>query len=145
MPHKKKSRTQRKYSRAAHFRAIRSQHFVEAAEDYTELIADLIESRGEARTGEIAKEMGITHVTALRTIKRLQRDGYVKTSPHRPVELTAKGKKLAAYSKQRHQLLIEFLVKIGVPKNAAAVDVEGIEHHVSPRTLKAIQAHMKKL
>jgi DtxR family manganese transport transcriptional regulator len=125
-------------ARAAQFRASRKQHVSEAAEDYTELVADLIEEDGEARTCEIAEHLGISHVTALRTIRRLQGEGYLETAPHRPVRLTAKGRKLANYCKQRHKLLVDFFIRIGVPESVAEMDVEGAEHHISPQTLRAI-------
>lgn len=131
-------------NRAKHFEATRAQHSLEAAEDYTELIYDLIEKSGEARTGEIARHLGISHVTALRTIKRLQEQGYVKTENHRPVSLTAKGEKLAKATKERHRILVEFFVSIGVPSKVAEFDVEGIEHHVSETTLRAIVKFMNK-
>ena len=127
------------------FKATREHHLLEAAQDYTELVADLIEEKGEARVVEIAKRRGITHVTAIKTIKRLVRDGYLITSSHQPIELTRKGKRTAAISKSRHALLLQFLIAIGVPENIAQVDVEGIEHHISSRTLKAMREHLKTL
>lgn len=132
-------------SRAEQFKKTRIQHHFESAEDYTELVSDLIASKGEARTCDIAKEMGISHVTAVRTIQRLMRDGYLKTAPHKPVELTVKGNELAMFSKARHEVLRQFFRKLGVPENIIAEDVEGIEHHISPTTLKAIQDHLAKL
>ena len=128
--------------RAAPFKATRRQHFEEAAEDYTELVADLIEKNGEARTCTIAEHLGISHVTAIRTIKRLQSSGYLATSPHRPVELTTKGRKLAAYCKHRHQVLLSFFARIGIPEDVAQIDVEGVEHHISKTSLAAIEAFL---
>lgn len=132
-------------SRAEQFKKTRTQHHLESAEDYTELVSDLIAVKGEARTCDIAREMGISHVTALRTIQRLMRDGYLHTAPHKPVELTAKGSELAMFSKARHGVLLKFFRKLGVPENIIAEDVEGIEHHISPTTLKAIQDHLAGL
>ncbi len=131
-------------SKAKQFKAIRKQHSLEAAEDYTELIYELIEKDGEARTGKIAKELGISHVTALRTIRRLQEEGYVTTAQQKPVELTKKGRKLALNSKHKHQVLLDFLIKLGVPEQTAEIDVEGIEHHVSKVTLECIKEFLKK-
>lgn len=127
------------HERSEPFIATREHHSTEAAEDYTELVADLIERDGEARTGEIAKQMGISHVTALRTIQRLQEEGFLKTSPRKPVELTSKGLKVAKYAKERHQLLVNFFVSIGVPREIAEVDVEGAEHHISDQTLNCVR------
>ena len=121
---------------AKRFKAARKQHSNEAAEDYTELVADLIQAKGEARTGQIAEHLGISHVTALRTIRRLQNEGYLVTSPHKPVELTTKGRKTAKFAKERHRLLVDFLVKIGVPATIAEQDVEGAEHTHQPDHLR---------
>ena len=127
------------------FRATRKHHSNEAAEDYTELVADLIAEKGEARLVEIAKRLGISHVTAIRTIQRLVRDGYLTTAPHQPIELTAKGKRMAGVAKRRHNILLEFLMALGVPESIAEVDVEGIEHHISPETLRVFSQHLKKV
>ena len=109
------------------------------------MIADLIACKGQARTGDIAKHMGISHVTALKTIRRLQEKGYLETSMHKPVTLTSKGQDLAAYSKKKHQVLMDFLTTIGVPEDIAAIDVEGMEHHVSASTLEVFEEHLNKL
>lgn len=129
--------------RAAHFEAARQSHSLEAAEDYTELVYDLIDEQGEARTGDIAEHLGISHVTALRTIQRLQEQGYLRTEKRRPVELTAKGRRLARAAKARHELLVKFFVHIGVPTTVAETDVEGMEHHVSDITLSKIKLFLK--
>ena len=131
-------------ARSKAFHATRRQHNLEAAEDYTELVADLIEEKGEARTCDIADHLGISHVTALRTLQRLQRDGYVNTAPRKPIKLTAKGKKLAKQCKERHALLYNFLIKIGVPEHIAKIDVEGLEHHISKETLDVMRKYIKK-
>lgn len=130
--------------RTQRFHQTRLHHHNEAAEDYTELIYDLIESRGEARTGEIARHLGISHVTALRTLRRLQKEGFVKTAQQKPITLTEQGRKLALYSKQRHQILVDFLVLLGVPPKVAEIDAEGAEHHISPLTLEKITAFLRK-
>ena len=127
------------------FDETRRQHSLESAEDYTELIADLIESEGEARVGVIAEHLGISHVTALRTISRLQQLGYVETQPRKPVTLTRKGQNLAKFCKHRHSLLLDFFIEIGVEKKQAELDVEGAEHHISKQTLKKIEELLERL
>ncbi len=131
-------------SDALAFKATRSHHSHEAAEDYCELILKILETRREARTCDIAKRLGISHVTAIRTLKRLQLEGYIKTSPRRPVTLTQKGRKTAFFAKERHLLLVEFLVRIGVPRDLAEIDIEGAEHHFSEVTLASIRSFMEK-
>lgn len=131
--------------RAKPFRAVRKQHKSEMAEDYTELIADLIADTGQARIGQIAKQLGVSHVTVIRTLQRLHKAGYVKVAPQQPVILTAAGAKMARHAKNRHRLLLNFLMFLGVPKIIAEQDVEGIEHHISSISLQAINTHMKTL
>jgi DtxR family transcriptional regulator, manganese transport regulator len=131
-------------ARAIHFQEKRKQHLLEVAEDYTELIADLIESQGKARVCDLAREMGISHVSVLKTLNKLIRDGYVIKTKQQSIELTPKGKELALFSKKKHTILFEFLHKIGVPEEIAAIDVEGIEHHISLTTLNAIESHLRK-
>ena len=131
----------RKKSRhlAIPFRATRKHHSAEAAEDYTELIADLIEEVGEARVSMLAERLEVSHVTAIKTIQRLERDGYVLTQPYKPISLTNKGKETAHYCKRRHELMQRFLKSMGVPSEVARIDAEGMEHHVSPITLECIE------
>lgn len=131
--------------RALSFIATRQHHLLETAEDYTEMVADLIASKGQARTCDIAKRMGISHVTALKTIRRLQDKGYLETSMHKPITLTSKGEELAVFSKKKHQVLMDFLTKLGVPEDIAAIDVEGMEHHVSHTTLEVLEKHIQSL
>ncbi len=135
-------KTSSKNNPSARFVATREHHLLETAEDYTELIAELIEEQGEARVCDLAKSLGVSHVTTLRTLKRLQRDGYIKTSPHQPIILTPKGKRLANFAKNRHEIILKFLIKMGVPEEVAVIDVEGIEHHVSKKTLEVFKKHL---
>ncbi len=130
--------------RSRPFRETRKHHHIETAEDYTELISELIKSEGEARIGTVASCLGISHVTALRTIKRLKRDGYVDTAPHRPIILTEKGRALARLSKERHALVVQFFKAIGVPDTVAEIDAEGAEHHISDQTLACIRNFLRK-
>jgi len=131
-------------ARSRPFIATRKHHHLEIAEDYTELIAALIAEKGEARTCEIAKNLGVSHVTAIKTLKRLQNEGYIEKAPHQPVKLTPKGRRLASKSKKRHETLMAFLIKLGVPRKVAEVDAEGMEHHISLPTLKAIESFLNQ-
>ncbi|MBY0113923.1 MAG: manganese-binding transcriptional regulator MntR [Phycisphaerales bacterium] len=117
----------------------RAAHALERAEDYVELIDELVRRRGAARVVELAKAMGVSHVTVVRAIARMQRQGLVRTEPYRAIELTPAGRKLAAGARRRHEVVVEFLVRIGVPRDVAEIDAEGIEHHVSPETLRAFE------
>jgi DtxR family manganese transport transcriptional regulator len=133
----------RETQRAESFIATRNHHLLETAEDYVELVADLIQSEGEARTRDLAVRLGVSHVTVVNTIQRLQQKGYLHAQPHKPITLTEKGKQLAAFSKSRHDFLFEYLISIGVPEEIAAIDTEGMEHHISVETLEAFRNQLK--
>ena len=121
---------------------VRSDHATELAEDYVEAIADLVQAGGSCRAVDLAKQFQVSHVTVNRTIGRLQRDGLVATQPYGPIELTAKGARLAQHSKQRHETVLQFLLSLGISHATAETDSEGIEHHVSSETLAAMQAFL---
>ena len=118
------------------FERVRAAHAIELTEDYVEAIADLISERGEARVVDLARHFGVSHVTVSRTLGRLQRNGFVKTEPYRPVHLTPTGRALAARSRERHQIVLAFLRWLGIPPRLAEIDAEGVEHHVSAPTLQ---------
>jgi len=123
---------------------VRSDHATELAEDYVEAIAERIAEADTCRAVDLAAHFEVSHVTVNRTISRLQRDGLVTTEPYAPIELTAAGKRLAKAARRRHAIVHDFLLAIGVSQAVAAVDSEGIEHHVSPETLAAMKAFVKK-
>ncbi len=120
---------------AAKFDRIRRAHQSEVAEDYVEMISDLIEETGEARTVDLAARFGVTSPTVNAIVRRLQRENFVETRPYRSIFLTEAGKALAESSRVRHQIVRDFLVTIGVPETIAEEDAEGVEHHVSEETL----------
>ena len=120
---------------AAKFDRIRRAHQSEVAEDYVEMISDLIEETGEARTVDLAARFGVTSPTVNAIVRRLQRDYLVEPRPDRSIFLTEAGKALAESSRARHQIVRDFLVTIGVPETIAEEDAEGVEHHVSEETL----------
>ncbi len=113
-------------------------------EDYTELIADLIAANGEARTTDIARRLGVAHPTASKAIARLKREGLAKAQPYRGIFLTEAGAAMAKSVHQRHRLVVDLLVAVGAPREAAEADAEGIEHYVSPATLRAFEAFLRE-
>lgn len=121
------------------FERQRRQRGATVAEDYCELIADLIAAQGEARAVDIARRLGVSHATVVNTVARLRRDGYVSSQPYRAVFLTERGQALARMSKHRHEVVVRFLEALGVDPAVARSDAEGIEHHVSAPTLAAFE------
>jgi DtxR family manganese transport transcriptional regulator len=124
-------------TQALRFGKTRTAQSTALLEDYAELIADLLASGGEARPTDIARRLGVSHATAIKTIARLKREGLATARPYRGVFLTAAGEQLAARVKSRHRLVVDMLRAVGVPAEAAEQDAEGIEHHVSDATLDA--------
>ena len=120
-------------------RRTRRDHASETAEDYVEAVAELIAARDACRVTDLAKRFGVSHVTVNRIVARLQGEGLLATAPYQPISLTAKGKRLAAKCRQRHEIVYRFLLSIGIDEATAAIDAEGIEHHVSPKTLRRFQ------
>ncbi len=129
---------------ARRFGKARQARAASILEDYTELIADLHAANGEARMTDIANHLGVAHPTASKTIARLKREGLARSEPYRGVFLTPAGQAMAERSRQRHRLVVDLLVAIGAPREAAEADAEGVEHYVSQATLDAFEAFLKK-
>ena len=124
-------------TQALRFGKARTARSATLLEDYVELIADLLAAHGEARATDVAKRLGVTHPTVLKSIARLKREGLVTARPYRGIFLTEAGHALAARVRARHRLMVELLLAIGVPIEAAEADAEGMEHHASEATLEA--------
>ena len=124
-------------TQALRFGKARSARSVALLEDYVELIADLLAANGEARATDVARRLGVTHPTALKSIARLKREGLVTARPYRGIFLTDAGHELAHRVRARHRLMVELLMAVGVSADAAEADAEGMEHHASAATLEA--------
>jgi DtxR family manganese transport transcriptional regulator len=103
----------------------------------------LIDRDGTCRIVNLAERFGVSHVTVIRVVKRLEAEGLLYTQPYQPIELTEAGSKLAKTCQKRHETVYRFLRKLGVSKKVANVDAEGIEHHLSPETLSRFRAFLK--
>jgi DtxR family manganese transport transcriptional regulator len=124
--------------RSAAFSRTRADHSSELAHDYCELIAELIDEKGEARCTDIALRLGVANATVAKTMKRLAEQGLVEQEPYRAIFLTAEGWKIAEDGKRKHAIVEQFLLALGVSSKTAQVDAEGMEHHVSAETLKVM-------
>ena len=111
-----------------------------AVEDYLERILELINSKGYARVVDIAAALKISQASVTNMVQRLDAEGLLKYEKYRGLILTTVGKSLARKIAQRHKLLTDFLGLLGLDDRVIYHDVEGMEHHVSPPTLRAIEA-----
>ena len=121
------------------FRQSRAARRSELAEDYLELIADLIDHGREARQVDIAARLGVSQPTVAKMLARLADGGFIEHRPYRGVFLTAAGQQIATESRARHVLVERFLCSLGVSPETARVDAEGMEHCVSLETLDAFR------
>lgn len=131
-------------SHAQGFRKAREARRTELAEDYVELIADFVETEGEARQVDIARRLGVAQPTVAKMLNRLAEDGLISRQRYRSIFLTDAGKRLAEESRRRHELVEAFLLAIGVSDEVARTDAEGIEHHVSAETLEAFRRFLQE-
>jgi len=130
-------------TQARRFGKTRTAQATALLEDYAELIADLIATGGEARPTDIARRLGVSHASAIKTIARLKREGLATARPYRGVFLTEAGEALAERVRARHRVVVDLLRAVGVPDEAAEQDAEGIEHHVSDATLSAFAQFLR--
>lgn len=121
------------------FRQVREAHRRELIDDYVELISDLIREVGEVRQVDMAARLGVSQPTVAKMLKRLASVGLIEQIPWRGVFLTAEGEKLAQMSRERHHIVENFFLALGISPETARIDAEGVEHHVSEETLQAFR------
>ncbi|MFC4227703.1 manganese-binding transcriptional regulator MntR [Hoeflea alexandrii] len=131
-------------ARAEVFQGVREARRNELAEDYVELIADLIHQYGEARPVDIAERFGVRAPTVTKTLNRLAREGLITREKYRSVFLTEAGRTLAQECRRRHEIVLRFLIRLGLDPETAERDAEGIEHHVSEQTLALFESYANR-
>jgi len=119
---------------------VNAAHSSAAVEDYLERILELINTKGYARVVDIATSLGISQASVTNMVQRLDGEGLLNYEKYRGLILTTAGETLARNIARRHQLLTDFLKLLGVDERVIEHDVEGMEHHISPSTLRAIEA-----
>ncbi len=122
-------------------------HTSSAVEDYLERILELINMKGYARVVDIAQRLQISKASVTNMVQRLDAEGLLKYEKFRGLVLTTAGEALALNITRRHQLLTDFLKLLGLDDEVIYHDVEGMEHHISAPTLRAIEtltAHLQR-
>ncbi|HSH09759.1 MAG TPA: iron dependent repressor, metal binding and dimerization domain protein [Oceanipulchritudo sp.] len=128
---------------AARHDRVRRQHSDELAEDYVEAIDAMLVDRGLARVTDLQRTFGVSHVSVIRALKRLEERGLVVRAAKNGLQLTDSGKAMAVASAQRHSLVVRFLGALGVSGVQADADAEGMEHHLSRETLSAMERFLE--
>ena len=121
------------------FSNIRSQNKNEILEDYVEAIQEILQNKGDVKNADLAQYFGVSQATVNKNLKRLINFNLARSEPYRSIFLTEEGEKLATLSKEKHEIVFNFLIKLGVSRKTAENDSEGIEHHVSSETLKLMK------
>lgn len=117
----------------------------QAVEDYLERILELINTKGYARVVDIAQGLKISQASVTNMVQRLDAEGLLKYEKYRGLALTTAGEALAQNITRRHQLLTDFLKLLGLDDEVIYHDVEGMEHHISPPTLRALEVLTNQL
>ncbi len=107
----------------------------ESTEDHLERIQELVDSKGYARVTDIAAALRLSRSTVSNMVRRLAARGYVNYERYRGFSLTPSGRKVAEHIKTRHETLTRLLELMGLDGETIQAEVEGIEHHLKPRTL----------
>lgn len=119
----------------------------QTAEDYLERIYELIEDKGYARVADIAQTLKIAQPTVTRMVQKLAEEKYLTYERYRGMNLTPKGRTVAENIRRRHHTLAAFFELLGLEKDVALQQVDGIEHHLSDLTvdrMNILVEHMKK-
>lgn len=130
--------------RAAIHERVRQQHSSELAQDYVEAIYEILETDREVTITALKQVFGVSHVTVIRTLQRLFEQGLISGTKSKEIHLTDEGESVAKYAIEKHALLKEFFIALGVSDTQADADAEGAEHHLSEETLGAIRKFLKK-
>ena len=108
----------------------------QSAEDYLERIHELIESKGTAHVADIAQSLNVGQSSVTSMVQKLADNGYLRYEKYRSITLTDEGRTVALHIRDRHIVLANFFTLFGLDDETQARDIEGIEHHLSPDTLK---------
>lgn len=108
-------------------------------EDYLEIISELVELKGYATTLDISRYMNVSAPSVTKMLQRLDESGYLEYEKYHGINLTDKGIQIAEGIRQKHGILLEFFEILGIGYDTANEDIEGIEHHLNPKTIKQLR------
>lgn len=116
----------------------------ESAEDYLEAILMLTERKGYARSVDVANELGFSKASVSVAMKKLRESGHVEMAADGGLTLTETGLEVARRIYDRHRLLTDFFVRLGVDPKTAARDACRVEHDLSEETFSRLVEHARK-
>ncbi len=117
----------------------KSSKFTTRMEDYLEVISELIELKGYATPLDISNYMNVSPPSVTKMLRRLDEDKYIEYTKYQGLKLTRLGKNIANEIRQKHSDLLEFFEMLGIDGHTANQDVEGMEHHLNPKTTKQLR------
>ena len=112
-----------------------------SAEDYLEAMLVMSERHGYIRSIDIAAELGVTKPSVSYAVKRLRENGYITMNRDGLITLTEKGLEIANRIYERHKVLTQMLVFLGVDPKTAREDACKMEHDISDETFEAMKRH----
>ena len=116
-----------------------------SAEDYLEMILRLTEEKGFARSVDIAVGLGVSKPSVSVAMKQLREGGYIVMDKDNYISLTESGMEIAQRIYDRHKVLTQILVRIGVDPATAQEDACKVEHDISAETFDAIRRAVEKM
>ena len=108
-------------------------------EDYLEVIGELVDMKGYATTLDISRYMNVSAPSVTKMLKRLDKNGYLYYEKYHGISLTPTGEQLAETIRQKHGTLLDFFEILGIGRDIANQDAEGVEHHLNTKTLRQIR------
>ena len=135
---KKKTSRRLDSIKAAH-ESEKSISISDRVEDYLEVISELVDMKGYAATLDVSRYMNVSAPSVTKMLKKLDADGFIEYEKYYGINLTEKGQRIADNIKQKHGILLEFFEILGIGKDIANQDAEGIEHHLNPKTIRQIR------
>ena len=119
--------------------AVQSRRDISRVEDYLEAIYNLNEEKGFISASDISERLGVKSPTVSSMVSKLAKEGYLERERYRGMKLTDRGIKVARSVIRRHETIFELLSMLGLSKEVAYVDTEGIEHHLHPVTVQRFE------
>ena len=125
--------------------SVKKEDRTDRMEDYLEVIYELVQEKGYATTVDISSYLNVSSPSVTKMMQKLDETGYLKYEKYRGIKLTNEGVRIARNIRNRHGLLAEFFMIIGVDEETANNDAEGIEHHLHPETMKKLEEFINEL